>query len=154
MEVCCVEFRSAERNSEINFDAGVSVWLPGNGIKEKKKISQAEPARLIGKRYIYINEGDKGSQGLRLWGRKSSSRIKRCARSIRQSINPEDREKFSLWKNEWAGKKSRLLRASWYTTFRSKPKYPNFENSQFFSRIYICYIRNRSIRTHQWINSP
>lgn len=52
MEVCCVEFRSAERNSEINFDAGVSVWLPGNGIKKKKKISQAEPAHWK-KIYIY-----------------------------------------------------------------------------------------------------
>lgn len=153
MEVCCVEFRSAERNSEINFDAGVSVWLPGNGIKKKKKISQAEPARLIGKRYIYIyiNEGDKGSQGLRLWGRKSSSRIKRCARSIRQSINPEDREKF-----ERANGRGKSHDCCMHLDTRHFDPNQSIQILKILNSFleYICYIRNRSIRTHQWINSP
>lgn len=122
------------------------------GLKKRKKYRKlSQPDSLEKDIYTYINEGDKGSQGLRLWGRKSSSRIKRCARSIRQSINPKDREKFERANGRG---KSHDCCVHLDTTFRSKPKYPNFENSQFFSRIYICYIRNRSIRTHQWINSP
>lgn len=122
------------------------------GLKKRKKYRKlSQPDSLEKDIYTYINEGDKGSQGLRLWGRKSSSRIKRCARSIRQSINPEDREKFERANGRGKSHDCCVHLDTRHFDPNQSIQILKILNS-FLER--ICYIRNRSIQTHQWINSP